>query len=131
MKVTGEATLNAPVDQVWAALLDPAVLVRTIPGCERLEATGENSYAMTVTAGVASIKGSYAGTVSLTDLPDPNAFLMKAAGAGGPGTVSADVTVTLTEAALTPRWKTMAAPPLSAMRSHSVMPPRLVESNCM
>ena len=24
----------------WDALLDPAVLVRTIPGCERLEATG-------------------------------------------------------------------------------------------
>ncbi|MET0698170.1 MAG: acyl-CoA thioesterase domain-containing protein [Mycobacterium sp.] len=36
--------------------------------------------------------------------------------------------VTLTEAALTPRWKTMAAPPLSAMRSHSVWfhkPPKL------
>ena len=34
---------------------------RTIPGCERLEATGENAYAMTVTAGVAAIKGTYAG----------------------------------------------------------------------
>ena len=99
MKLAGEAVLHAPVDQVWAALRDPAVLVATIPGCERLVTTGLDSYAMTVTAGVASIKGSYAGTVSLTDLPEPNTFLMKAAGAGGPGTVSADVTVSLVESA--------------------------------
>ncbi|MDQ1720793.1 MAG: uncharacterized protein QOI26_527 [Pseudonocardiales bacterium] len=98
MKLAGETVLHAPVDRVWAALRDPAVLVATIPGCERLVATGPDSYDMTVTAGVASIKGSYAGTVSLTDLAEPNSFLMKAAGAGGPGTVSADVTVTLTEA---------------------------------
>ncbi len=95
MKLAGEAVLHAPVDRVWAALRDPAVLVATIPGCERLVATGPDSYDMTVTAGVASIKGSYAGSVSLTELPEPNTFLMKASGAGGPGTVSADVTVTL------------------------------------
>jgi carbon monoxide dehydrogenase subunit G len=64
MKVAGSAVLHAPVETVWDALLDPAVLVATIPGCERLETTGEHSYAMTVTAGVASIKGTYAGTCS-------------------------------------------------------------------
>ncbi|HEX8082506.1 MAG TPA: carbon monoxide dehydrogenase subunit G [Jatrophihabitans sp.] len=98
MKLAGEAVLHAPVEKVWAALRDPAVLVATIPGCERLVATGPDSYDMTVTAGVASIKGSYAGTVSLTDLPEPNTFLMKASGAGVPGTVSADVRVSLAEA---------------------------------
>ena len=36
---------TARSSKVWEALLDPAVLVRTIPGCERLEATGENAYA--------------------------------------------------------------------------------------
>jgi len=97
VKVTGEAVLHAPVERVWAALRDPAVLVATIPGCDRLVATGPDSYDMTVTAGVASIKGSYTGTVSLTDLAEPNTFLMKASGAGAPGTVSTDVTVTLAE----------------------------------
>ena len=38
MKITGDATLTAPVDQVWAALHDPAVLARTLPGCETLDA---------------------------------------------------------------------------------------------
>lgn len=97
MKVAGQATLHAPAERVWAALNDPAVLVRTIPGCQRLAATGPDAYEMTVTAGVASIKGSYAGTVRLTDLHPPNSFVLRAAGAGGPGTVSADVTVRLAE----------------------------------
>jgi hypothetical protein len=82
---------------VWAALNDPAVLVRTIPGCERLETTGPDAYAMTVTAGVASIKGTYAGKVALSDQQHPSSFVMKASGAGGPGTVSADVRVSLAE----------------------------------
>ena len=32
MKITGEATVAAPVERVWWALNDPSVLVRTIPG---------------------------------------------------------------------------------------------------
>lgn len=93
MKIAGEATLQAPVDRVWNGLLDPAVLVRSIPGCERLEATGEHSYAMTVTVGVAAIKGTYAGTCSLSDLHEHESLRLTGEGAGAPGTISADVTV--------------------------------------
>jgi uncharacterized protein len=96
MKFTGENTLAAPVEQAWDALLDPAVLVRTIPGCERLEATGENAYAMTVTAGVASIKGTYAGSCVLTDLVEHESLVMKLDGAGAPGTIGATVNVRFT-----------------------------------
>lgn len=97
MKVVGQAVLQVPIDQVWEALNDPAVLVRTIPGCQQLEATGPDAYAMTVVAGVASIKGSYAGTVQLAELQPPTSFVLRASGAGAPGTVSAEVTVRLTE----------------------------------
>lgn len=93
MKVAGEVVLNAPVEKVWEAILDPQVLVRTIPGCERLEATAENSYAMTVTAGVASIKGTYLGVCHLSDLHLHESLLMRAEGSGGPGTIGVDVRV--------------------------------------
>lgn len=93
MKFTGENVLAAPVEQAWDALLDPAVLVRTIPGCERLEATGDHAYAMTVTAGVASIKGTYAGSCELRDLVEHESLVMKLDGAGAPGTIGATVTV--------------------------------------
>ena len=98
MKVQGDATLHAPIGRVWEALNDPAVLVRTIPGCERLESTGPDSYKMVVTAGVASIRGTYAGEVKLHSRQPPESFVMSAAGAGAPGTVSTEVQVRLVEA---------------------------------
>jgi carbon monoxide dehydrogenase subunit G len=97
VKVSGTATLNAPAERVWAALNDPAVLVRTIPGCEQLETVGADRYRMTVTAGIASIRGSYLGDVELADHEPYRAFTLKASGAGAPGTVSADVRVLLDE----------------------------------
>jgi carbon monoxide dehydrogenase subunit G len=97
MRVAGQAVLNAPVEQVWDALLDPEVLVATIPGCERLEATGDNAYAMTVTAGVASIRGTYAGTCELRDLAPHESLVLRASGSGAPGTVGAEVRVSFTD----------------------------------
>src|SRR5665647_12991 len=87
MKISGTAVLNAPVDQVWAAFNDPAVLARTIPGCQELREVGPDAYTMTVMAGVASIKGIYEGNVALTEQNPPSFFVLRAAGAGAPGTV--------------------------------------------
>ena len=95
MKFAGTATLDASPQQVWDAFHDPAVLARCLPGCERLTELGPDHYAMTVTAGVAAIKGTYDGEVSLRDPHHPDSFTMKASGAGAPGTVNADVVVRL------------------------------------
>ena len=99
MKISGTAVLNAPVDQVWAAFNNPAVLARTIPGCQELREVGPDAYKMTVTAGVASIKGTYEGNVTLTEQIPPSSFVLKAAGAGAPGTVGADVKISLVNSA--------------------------------
>jgi carbon monoxide dehydrogenase subunit G len=71
------------------------VLVRTIPGCERLERVGPDAYTMTLSAGVAAIKGTYSGEVVLADQEAPHGFLLKASGSGAPGTVSAQARVRL------------------------------------
>ena len=97
MKVTGSAVLNAPRDRVWAALIDPEVLVRTLPGCQQLEQVGPDYYKATLYAGVASIKGLFSGEVKLIERVEPDSFVMHASGAGGPGTVNAEVQVRLTE----------------------------------
>lgn len=99
MKISGAHTLNAPVDKVWAAFMDPAVLARVLPGCESLTETGPDAYAMRVTAGVAAVKGTYDGTVAISDKVEPGSFMMKAQGAGGPGTIAADVAVRLAPSA--------------------------------
>ncbi|KRF36325.1 SRPBCC family protein [Nocardioides sp. Soil805] len=98
MKMSGENVLHAPVERVWDALLDPAVLVVAIPGCSRLEATGEHGYDMTVTAGVAAIQGTYAGTCRLHDLQEHRSLRMDLQGAGASGTIGADVAVSFADA---------------------------------
>lgn len=96
MKLSGTAKLSASPDRVWAALNDPAVLARTIPGCQGLEETAPDEYRMTVSAGVASIKGTYLGLVRLADKDEPTSYVLHASGSGGPGTVSAECSVRLT-----------------------------------
>jgi carbon monoxide dehydrogenase subunit G len=93
MKIAGSNVIPYPVDQVWTAILDPRVLVATIPGCERLETTGDNAYGMTVTAGVAAIKGTYNGSCELSDLAQHQSLVMRLTGAGAPGTIDATVDV--------------------------------------
>ncbi|KGN32921.1 carbon monoxide dehydrogenase subunit G [Knoellia sinensis KCTC 19936] len=95
MKITGTATMNASPEQVWKAVHDPAVLARSVPGCQSLRELSPGRYAMTVMAGVAAIKGSYEGEVAITDVTEPTAFTMKADGAGAPGTISTTVDVAL------------------------------------
>ncbi len=97
MKISGTNTIPFPVDQVWDALLDPAVLVRTIPGCERMETKGDHAYDMTVTAGVAAIRGTYSGSCVLSDLESQSSLVMRLQGAGAPGTVDATVNVRFEE----------------------------------
>ncbi|MEV0197603.1 carbon monoxide dehydrogenase subunit G [Nonomuraea sp. NPDC050691] len=97
MKVAGSAVIGVERDRVWAALRDPAVLVRTIPGCERLEESGPDTYRMTVHAGVASVRGLYQGEVALADPLAPESFVLRARGQGAPGTVDATVQVRLSE----------------------------------
>ena len=99
MKIIGNSQFAADRAAVWQALNDPAVLVRCIPGCQRLEALGDDAYAMTVAAGVGSIKGVYDGQVRLTDQEEPGSFRMHAEGAGAAGTIGAEVSVTLEESA--------------------------------
>ena len=97
MKISGASVLHGTPDRVWAAITDPAVLAAVIPGCDVLTPISDNRFALTVTLGVASIKGAYSGEVAFADLVVPSSLTMRAAGSGGPGTIDTTVEVTLTE----------------------------------
>jgi hypothetical protein len=78
VKLEGSHKIAAPRAAVWRALMDPAVLQRAIPGCEKLEAAGEHTYRATLKAGVGSIQGKFAGEVSLTDIVEEKSFTLTA-----------------------------------------------------
>jgi carbon monoxide dehydrogenase subunit G len=85
MKIEGTHYLNAPRDRVYKALIDPEVLQRCIPGCERLEKTAENSYSATIRTGIGAIKGVFTGTVRLEDMRPPEHYRIVVEGKGAPG----------------------------------------------
>ena len=85
MKIEGIQELRASRSRVYAALIDPAVLQRCIPGCEELRKTGENTYAATLKAGVGAIKGLFKSTVTLQDMRPPSHYRIVVEGKGQPG----------------------------------------------
>ena len=95
MRISGTADLAAPPGRVFEALHDPGVLAATIPGVQSLHRVADDRYRMTVTAGVASVKGAYTGEVALCDQRPPHSFTLRANASGAPGTVDATVRVTL------------------------------------
>src|SRR5687767_13538773 len=95
MQVEGQYTIAAPVDRVWEYLMDPAGLQQCIPGCEKLEPRGEDSYEATMKVGVAAVKGTYQGKVSITDKEPPHRYRMLVEGSGGPGFVRGEARIEL------------------------------------
>jgi uncharacterized protein len=89
MKITGEHAFVSSREQVWAALEDPQVLANAMPGVKKLDVTGPDEYAITVSVGVGSVKGTYDGTLRITDKEAPEACSVRANASGGPGSVEA------------------------------------------
>jgi uncharacterized protein len=97
MKIDGTHELNVKRERVFKKLVDPDVLKRCIPGCERLELTGENTYATTMKAGVGSIKGIFTGNVRLEEIRPPEHFRMIVDGKGQPGFLKGNGSIDLAE----------------------------------
>ncbi len=97
MKIDGSYTFNAPRDRVWQVLLDPKVLAQCVPGCEALTEVGPDQYEAVMKVGVASVKGSYKGKVSIKDKQPPSHYVLSGEGSGGPGFMRGDVAVDLEE----------------------------------
>jgi len=87
MKIEGTHQIHAPRDRVYAAVINPQVLQRCIPGCQSLDRTADNTYVATMKAGVGPVKGIFKGNVRLEDMQPPSHYRMIVDGKGGPGFV--------------------------------------------
>ena len=84
MKLAGAQKVAAPRAAVWRALMDPAVLQRILPGCEKFEAAGEHHYAAEFRAGIGAFKSSFQGEVKLSNIKPEKSYTLssKAKGSG-------------------------------------------------
>lgn len=95
MRIEGSYTFEAPRDAVWEALLDPEVLAKTMPGCEKLEKTGENEYKGALKIRVGPVQGQFQGQVALSNLKPLEGYQLVVDGKGPAGFVKGEGQVRL------------------------------------
>src|SRR5579864_7377958 len=95
MKIDGTNTLPASVDTVWKTINDPEALRRCTPGLKELKAISPDNYAATLQIGIAAVKGTYAGTLKITDKQAPTHYKIVLEGTGGAGFMKGEGTVDL------------------------------------
>lgn len=94
MKLAGEYEFEAPVAEVWSALLDPVVLAAVMPGCEKLELV-DGTYVGDLNIKVGPVQGKFHGKVNLADVEEEKGYTMSVDGRGAPGFVKATAAVKL------------------------------------
>ena len=87
MKIEGSYTFKAAIETVWNSLLDPDVLSSCLPGCEKFETVGDETYEVVLKVGVSGISGTYTGKVTVTDKQYPGSYRMLIEGKGSGGTI--------------------------------------------
>lgn len=83
MDLSGEYQLDAPKEKVWAAMNDPVVLARCIPGCKELEQTSDSAFSAKVALKIGPVSATFSGTVTLEDIDAPNGYRIVGQGNGG------------------------------------------------
>lgn len=87
MKLRGSEVFPVTREQLWVLLNDPEVLQAATPGCEKLSRVGDDQYVAHLKLGVAAIRGSYQGQVSLRDKVEPERYTLVIDASGSAGFV--------------------------------------------
>jgi carbon monoxide dehydrogenase subunit G len=100
MEFHNEFDVDAPIDEVYSAMLDLERVAPAMPGAEVLEKTDDDHYKVAIKVKVGPISMQYRGDVEVVE-KDPEAHSAKlrvqAREARGQGTASADVDMRLDE----------------------------------
>jgi len=97
MKIEGQFVFEgiSPL-AVWGFLTDANRIAQCLPGCEKLEQTGEGTYDLQMRFGIGAISGSFGGSIRLHDLQPTSEYQMTVNGSGAPGFVNGEGTIQLT-----------------------------------
>lgn len=99
MKLEGTYTIPAPRETVWKNLMDPQVLGRAFPGCEKIEPHPDGSFHAELKIGIAAAKGTYHGRIEISDAVPFERYRMRVEGQGTGGFLRGEGTLTLVDGA--------------------------------
>ncbi|UTW52415.1 carbon monoxide dehydrogenase subunit G [bacterium SCSIO 12827] len=98
MDLKDQRRIAAPREAVFAALNDPEILAKAIPGCESLDKVSDTEFAAVVTAKVGPVRAKFNGQVTLSDLNPPESYTITGEGKGGAaGFAKGGAVITLVE----------------------------------
>ena len=87
MDVNSSYHFDAPAVRVWEVMLDPDVIARCLPGCEKLTALGDDQYEATISVGVGAVRGSYTARITVADQVPMRSYRLVVEGTGTSGFV--------------------------------------------
>ena len=97
MDMKGTRQLAITQQQAWDALNDPGVLKVCIPGCDKVEPSGDNQYVIGMALKIGPVSAKFSGKITLNDINPPASYKLNFEGQGGPaGFGKGDSAVTLT-----------------------------------
>ncbi len=102
LRIQGSVVVDAPREDVYRLLLDPELMkqvINKIPGVsvERLEQVSENEFNGTATIGVAMVKGTYDGKITILDRRPGEYVKLRGDGKGGGNWTSGEAELTLVQ----------------------------------
>src|SRR4051812_35340609 len=100
MKFENTFAVDAPIDEVYATLLDVERVAPCVPGAEVLEKTGDNAYQVAIKVRVGPISMTYRGNVEIVERDDENhraVMRARARETRGQGTADARVDLSLVQ----------------------------------
>jgi carbon monoxide dehydrogenase subunit G len=84
MDMQGSRQLAITQQQAWDALNDPSVLKTCIPGCDKVEASGENQFSIGMALKIGPVAAKFTGKITLSDIAPPHSYTISFEGQGGP-----------------------------------------------
>ena len=96
MKLSGSYEFDTGTEKVWQILTDPEALKSCIPGCEKMDALGNNEYAATVTISMGPIQSKFDAKVTMVDLQPFESYKLIVEGNGPSGFVRGESQIKLT-----------------------------------
>lgn len=71
VKIENSFNVRAPIDKVWQFITDPDQVAPCLPGCEKVEVTGPNTYRASIKVALGPIKTTFQVNVELVEQQPP------------------------------------------------------------
>ena len=85
MKVEGDHLFNGSRQQVWDLFRDTEVMAAALPGTEKMEFVGDNTYEAVMNVRVGPVSGVFSGKLVISNESHPESYTMTVDGRGKPG----------------------------------------------